>query len=97
MLTFDDLEFEKTYGGVGASHMFDNNFSISVQAGKGAYSTPRDYLSDPDEYSLFEVAIVDREGHWATKDFIPNHNDDVKGWVSREEISEIMVIIQSLK
>jgi hypothetical protein len=97
MLTFDNLEFEKTFGGVGASHMFDNNFSISVQAGSGAYSTPRENLSHPDEYSSFEVAIVDGEGNWATKDFIPNHNNDVMGWVNREEISALMIKIQSIK
>jgi hypothetical protein len=97
MLIFKDLIFEKTFGGVGAKHTFDNGITISVQAGSGIYSTPRENLSHPDEYSSFEVAMMDGEGHWATKDFIPNHNDDVKGWVDREEISALMIKIQSIK
>ena len=94
MLIFEDLKFEKKFGGVGATHTFDNGITISVQAGSGNYSTPRENLSSSDNFVSFEVAVWDEDGDFVTKDFVPDINDDVIGWQGRGEISFLMVKIQ---
>ena len=95
MTAFKDLKFEKKWGGVGANYTFDNGITISVQAGTINYSTPREDHSSADNYSSFEIAMWDKDGEWATQDIVPGHNDEVVGWVSRENIDEIISIIES--
>jgi hypothetical protein len=94
MIKFKDLEFEKTFGGVGATHTFNNGITISVQAGSGIYSTPKENLTSPDQFSSFEVAMWDEDREWVTKDFVSDAGDDVLGWKSRDEINALMLLIQ---
>ena len=95
MTTFKDLQFEKKWGGVGSHYTFDNGITLSVQAGIGNYSTPREDHSSADDYSSFEIAMWDKDGEWVTQDIVPGHNDDVVGYVSRENIDEIISLIES--
>lgn len=89
---FKDLQFDKhPIGGVKAKMGFSNGYTISVVAGNGLYSTPRKSLSDPNEFSEFEVAIFNKDGEFATTEFFPNHNDDVLGWQSRADINTLML------
>ena len=94
MTTFKDLKFEKKWGGVGTNYTFDNGITLSVQAGIGNYSTPREDHSSADNYSSFEIAMWDKDGDWITQDIVPGHNDDVVGYVSRENIDEIISFIK---
>ena len=95
MIQFRDLEFEpRGFGGVGATRTFDNGITISVQAGKGNYSTPREDLTSSDQFSSFEVAIWGEDGEFITKEFFPDHNDDVLGWQDRGEINALILLIQ---
>ena len=94
MIKFKDLKFEpRQFGGVGATHTFDNGNTISIQASKGSYSTPREDLSSPDEYSSFEVAVWDKDGEWVTRDFMFDYHDDVLGWQGRDEINALIQLI----
>ena len=95
MTTFKDLKFKKKWNGVGSHHTFDNGITLSVQAGSGLYSTPREDHSSADDYSSFEIAIWNEKGEWITQDIIPTQDGEVKGWVSRDEIDEIISIIKS--
>ena len=96
MIKFKDLEFKKRdMGGVGATHTFDNGITISVQAGSGPYSTPREDLTSSDDFVSFEVAMWDEDGEWVTKDFVPDAGDDVLGWQDRDEINTLMNKIQT--
>ena len=95
MTTFKDLKFEKKWNGVGSHHTFDNGITLSVQAGIGIYSTPRENHSSAEDYSSFEIAMWDKDGEWVTQDIVPGHNDDVVGYVSRENIDEIISLIES--
>ena len=96
MIQFRDLEFEPgSFGGVGATHTFDNNITISIQAGKMNYSTPREDLTSSDQFSSFEVAIWDEDREWVTKEFVPDAGDDVLGWQDRDEINTLLKTIQS--
>lgn len=94
MMKFKDLKFEKTYNGVGAHHKFDNGITISVQAGEGIYSTPRENLTSPNSYSSFEVALWDESGEWITQDFVKT-DDVVVGWQTKDNIDAIMMAVQS--
>jgi len=94
MLIFKDLVFEKTFSGVGATHTFENGITISVQSGSFHHSTPREILTSPDCFSSFEVAVLDEDDVFITKDFFPDNNDDVIGWQDRVDISILMVKIQ---
>ena len=95
MKTFKDLVFHPNRtGGVNSRTDFDNGFSLSVIAGGLAYSTPRKDSSDPNFFKQFEVAVFAPNGDWATRDFFPDHDDDVLGWQDRDEITELMSRIQ---
>jgi hypothetical protein len=101
MVTFKDLEFKpKKFGhisgGTSTKYEFDNGYSISVVAGEHMYSTPKQNLDDPEDYSSFEVAVFKGE-EWATKQFLPDHHDDVIGYQDRGEINSLMLLIQSEK
>lgn len=96
MIKFKDLKFEpRDMGGVGAKHTFDNGITISVQAGSGIYSTPKENLTSSDQFSSFEVAMWDEDGEWVTKDFVPDAGDDVLGWQDRGEINALILLIQN--
>jgi len=95
MKVFKDLKFKpRALGGVGATLTLDNGIIVSVQASRGAYSTPREDLSSPEKYSSFEVALLDEDGEWITGQVMPGCNDDVIGWQSREQINAIMLLAQ---
>ena len=94
MKVFKDLVFGERFGGMGARMDFDNGFSISVVAGKTAYSTPREDNQDPDFFSEFEVAVFNDRGEFTREFFPEDHNDDVMGWQSRADINTIMLLIQ---
>ena len=96
MITFKDLKFEpRGFGGVGAKHTFDNGITISVQASKMNYSTPKEDLTSSDDFVSFEVAMWDEDGEWVTKDFVPDAGDDVLGWQDRGEINALILLIQN--
>ena len=96
MKVFKDLVFGDRFGGgIGARMDFDNGFSISVVAGRMAYSTPREEKDSPDDFSSFEVAVFAPNGDWATKQFVPDLDDDVLGWQERGQINALMLLIQS--
>jgi hypothetical protein len=95
MKVFKDLKFEpRETGGIGAALKFENGITISVIASRGSYSTPRGDLASPEEYSSFEVALLDEDREWITGLVIPGCNDDVIGWQGREQINSIMLIAQ---
>ena len=100
MKTFKDLQFVSRQfgGGIGATMTFDNGFEISVQAGSLPYSTPREDLKSPDDFSSFEVAVFGPpNGDFTTKNFVPDAHDDVLGWQDRGQINALMLLIQSTK
>ena len=91
MLEFKDLEWRSWQDGVASTLGFDNGFELSIVAGPHKLSTPKDESNSPDDFSSFEVAIFRSDsGDWATKEFFPDHNDDVMGWQSREDINNLI-------
>jgi hypothetical protein len=96
-LKFSDLEFKPHPMGGFGSHTEINGHTLSVQCGTRNYCSPRKDLSSPDEYESFEIAIWENveKGPWTTRKFIPNLNDDVAGWISREEIENVITKIEN--
>ena len=95
MKLFKDLEFsEHPIGGVKASMVFSNGFTISVVGGNGLYSTPKEPLLDPNEFSAFEVAIFNDSGDFVTNEFSKEANE-VLGYQSRADINTLMLLVQS--
>lgn len=94
-LTFDNIVFSKNIFGDGISSrtQFDNGVVLSIIAGKGAYSNPREAKFHSDDFRSFEVAILDGEGNFITMKFAPDAGDDVLGWMSREDINELITKI----
>ena len=92
---FKDLEWKDWQDGVASSPKFDNGFELSIVAGPGKYSTPKDKGNSPDDFSSFEVAIFDPQGNFVTKEFVPNNHDDVIGWQDRGQINALMLLVQS--
>lgn len=95
MKQFKDLEFKKVgHGGFG-SHSVIGDHVLSVQCGQFVYSTPRENLDAPSKFSSFEIAIWKND---SSKEFVTDQftdtDDEVAGWVSRDEITGV---IQKLK
>lgn len=89
-MEFKDLEFKaRDFGGVGAQYTFDNGITISVQASQVNYSTPRENLGSPNDFSSFEIGMWDANG-WVTKELVADAGDDVIGWQSREDINNLI-------
>ena len=96
MISFNDIEFgTHPHGGGIQGKLKVNGFTLSVVGGSGMYSQPREDLNSVDDFSSFEIAVFDSNGDWATKTFFPDNGDDVKGWVSRDEITELIGKLQN--
>jgi len=91
MKEFKDLVFKMRNEGGWSSVTTIAHHTLSVQCGRFPLCTPRENLSSPTEHSSFEIAVWENAGDmkWVTKDFT-DCNDDVAGWVSRDEITEVI-------
>ena len=95
-ITFKNLPFlVKHFGGINAVYEFKNGWKLSVSAGEFPYSYPRENFGNPEWYSSFEVAVIDNNDDFATKR-ITDSNDDVLGWMSRDEINELIQVIETM-
>lgn len=90
-MKFKDLTFKKqNHGGVGATAKF-KEVTVSIQAGKFVYSTPREDGLDSTQYSSFEVAIFNNseDGGFVTDKFLDT-NDQVAGWTSKKDVEKLL-------
>jgi len=89
-MKFKDLKFKKQrHGGVGAIAKF-KEVTVSIQAGKFAYSNPRKDDLDSSQYSSFEVAIFkNSDGDFVTDQFIDTE-DQVAGWTSKKDVENLL-------
>lgn len=84
-------------GNKGFRMTFSNGITASVQFGPANYCDVRSYSVDSIEAPMkspsqcwdsetAEVAAWDRDGNWVTKEIFPDECDDVKGWVTTDEV-----------
>ncbi|MCP4325121.1 MAG: hypothetical protein GY787_25405 [Alteromonadales bacterium] len=91
MVTTDDLKFTKQmHGGIGSVLKTKSKVTISIQAGAGIYSNPRENGLEPDSYTSFEVALLNTKGAFITDKFINCHGDMVAGYVTRDVIDALI-------
>jgi hypothetical protein len=89
MKKFEDLEFDKIsdepyMSGVRSRMMFENGYGVSVVSHTFSYGG---------KDGLFEVAVLDKEGNLTYETSVTN---DVIGYLTSDEVSEIMEQVQSL-
>jgi hypothetical protein len=88
-MKFSDIIFTShPHGGVMSRTFFPNGYELSVVASAFAYSTPRTDFDFADDYEAFEVAVFNQDGEFVTSQF--GFVDDVQGWLTRQEIEELM-------
>lgn len=91
-ITFSDLKFkEVSERGGFSSHTDINGFTLSIQASKFSYCSPKANLDSVDDYNEFEIAIWRKDDlvNWRTSEFVDVH-DDVAGYMSRSEINKVI-------
>jgi hypothetical protein len=71
---------QEIYEGHTIQFVFENGLNFSMVQHRFSYSTDKNV----------EIAVIDNEGNFITKDFIDDLNDDVKGWVDADEAISIM-------
>jgi len=84
---------EKPYGGWSARVPFPNGLEVSIVAGQFAYSSPRENLSNPQEYEMYEVAVF-KDGDF-TREFFVDAYDDVLGYQNVTEVENLLSKIES--
>ena len=84
MKKFKDIKWKQHKLGKGFIQgllMLNSGIELSVVAGPGMYSLPRDAGNSPDDFDKFEVAVIDQDGKFI---------GDPKGWQSRSDIDELI-------
>lgn len=97
-MKFTDLKFERHgdhIGWLSQTKIGDN--VLSVFAGKMAYSRPKHDLYNPEDYTAFEVAIIeDSTSELITREIFPNELENVLAYRTPEEIDDIIKHLESL-
>ncbi len=83
MTNFKDIKWQQHRIGAGVHGQLKlkNGWQISLVAGEFFYSTPKANRRNHNQYSTFEVAIINPNG---------NIDGDVIGWQSREDIDKLI-------
>lgn len=84
-LTFEDIPFNAFHDGVHGSIMFDNGYGASVVRHSFSYGG---------KSGLYELAVLDKNGDLIYDTPI---TDDVIGYLTPEEVTEVLIKIQDLK
>ena len=92
-MTFENLKFIQDNMGTWRCRQDINGYEISVVGGEFVYSSPRTNLSDPYEYSQYEIAIF-KDGEFTREFFDSDHYDDVMGYLTKEQILSLISKIQ---
>ena len=96
--TFNDIQFTTHPNGYGiAGILAVNDFTISVIAGPGYYSFPKQDFKSPDKFTSFEVSVWDNDGKFVTQDLYPGHENDVIGWLSKDDINDLILKLETQK
>ena len=94
--SFNDIKFGPHPVGTGILGTINiNGLTLSVIAGKGFYSTSNSdvdpFFQTADDYSAFEIAVMDQDGTYITdKFFDDDHDNGVRGWLSRDDINHLI-------
>ena len=103
--TMGVLVMFKIIMGKGFHLKFENGNTISVQFGYGNYCE-NNKMEEMENVNLWnyerksetaEIAVWDSNGNWITKRFIPDLDDNVKGYLSADEVAKIIAMVAKAK
>ena len=96
-MTYNELIFLPHPSGVGyqARFTFDNGYEMSVVCGRVFYCTPKMELMFADEYDTYEIAVFSLDGMFVTDEFINCYGNDVAGYLSKDDISDLMTNVDN--
>jgi hypothetical protein len=94
--------------GKGFQMIFENGLTISVQMGVGNYCSRKNIMGYMEEMNKrcgetiiecnnAEIAIWDKDENWITEKFTEKGDGQVAGWLTVEEVFEIMKKVQEYK
>ena len=84
-LTFDDIDLKPYMSGVHGRIIFDNGYGVSVIKHEYSYGGDKGF---------YELAVINSEGDVLYDTPI---TDDVIGWLTSKDVTEIMIQVQDLK
>lgn len=84
-LIFDDINFKPYMSGVHGKVIFDNGYGVSVIKHEYSYGGPQGF---------YELAVINDEGDVIYDTPV---TDDVIGWLTPKDITELMIQVQDLK
>ena len=94
--TFNDIKFKKHPNGDGiVGKLVINGNTLSVIAGSWFYCFPKKNFKSPDKYEAFEVAVWDADGEFITQNIFPGHENDVIGWLSKDDINDLILKLET--
>ena len=78
---------------------FANGITVSVVFHEFAYCTARndDQMLRERRSPDCEIGIFGSDNGWLTRQFVPDANDDVIGWVSPEDLVDLVVKVKNYK
>jgi len=89
-MTFEEIKFTPNpHGGWSSRTKINDTTSVSVVCGSFAYCAPRENLSNPLEYGLYEIAVF-KDNEFTREYFSEDHYDDVMGFVTKEDVMSII-------
>jgi hypothetical protein len=56
---------------------------------------PKQDFKSPDKISAFEVAVWNADGEFITQDIFPGHENDVIGWLSKDDINDLILKLET--
>ena len=72
-------------GGISFQMIFENGLNLSIIQHKSSYSDDK----------TVEIAVLDPNEEFVTRDFIKELDDDVKGWVKADELADLIFEVKN--
>lgn len=85
-----DIEIvTNSLGGIQRLYKFSNGLYLSAVQNSMSYGN-REYMGEKGQW---EIAVVDSDGNWKTKDIFPDATDDVIGWLDFSRVYELVHVV----
>jgi hypothetical protein len=88
-MSWDIEVVNNSLGGIQRLYKFSNGLYLSAVKNSISYGN-REHMGEKDQW---EIAVVDSEGNWKTKDIFPDATDDVIGWLDFNRVYELVHVV----
>jgi len=91
MKTFDDINFRSRIPGIWEGTIaVGDGYRLNAVAGRGMYCSADGEQNDVNDFSCFEVSIIDNRGQYVTKQFVDDGKEDILGYQSKQQITKLI-------